>query len=192
MKKYTYQLCSHALEILPLASDLASRSWKYRSLVLQVLASDVIDVLLPELITCLVLLQVEIPLLMHHSDWLQLFNPLLDALDGFNKLIRDIEKEDIEDLSWPGIFDTQSYRIPVPATPEDSVIIRECDLFNHNHDGGLWIVINDKVYDVQDFSSQAPCDGELLQRYSGKDATQVCLDTANPYKNLLSNSAGLR
>lgn len=56
---------------------------------------------------------------------------------------------------------------------EDLTVIRECDLYNHNHDGGLWIVINGKVYDVQDFRSQAPCDGEMLQRYAGKDATQV-------------------
>lgn len=104
LKKYTFQLCNHALEILPLASNLASKSWKYRCLVLQILANDVVDVLLPELIVCLVLLQVEVPLLMHQANWLQLFNPLLDALDEFNKLIRDVEKEDIEDLSWPGIF----------------------------------------------------------------------------------------
>lgn len=68
------------------------------------LASDVVDILLPELITCLVLLQIEVPLFMHQTDWLQLFNPLLDALDEFNKLVRDIQKEDVEDLSWPGIF----------------------------------------------------------------------------------------
>lgn len=53
------------------------------------------------------------------------------------------------------------------------MMIRECDLYNHNRDGGLWIVINGKVYDVQDFKSQAPCNGDLLQCYAGKDATQV-------------------
>lgn len=69
--------------------------------------------------------------------------------------------------------DIQTYRSPTQLTQEDSMIIRECDLYNHNHDGGLWIVINGKVYDVQDFKSQALCDGDLLQRYAGKDATQV-------------------
>lgn len=68
------------------------------------LRGDIVDILLPELLICLVLLQLEVPLLMHQANWLQLFNPLLDALNEFNKLIRDIEKEDIEDLSWPGIF----------------------------------------------------------------------------------------
>ena len=30
-------------------------------------------------------------------------------------------------------------------------MIRRADLENHNRDGGLWIVIDRKVYDVQDF-----------------------------------------
>ena len=30
-------------------------------------------------------------------------------------------------------------------------MIRKADLENHNKDGGLWIVVNGKVYDVQDF-----------------------------------------
>lgn len=83
---------------------MASKNWKYRFLVLQILTTDVIDVLLPEFLTSLVLLQIEVPLLMYQVDWLQLFNSLLDSLDQFNRLIRDIEKEDSEDLSWPGIF----------------------------------------------------------------------------------------
>lgn len=73
-------------------------------MVLQTLRGDIVDVLLPEILVCLVLLQLEIPLLMHQMNWLQLFNPLLDALNDFNKLVADVEKEDMEDLSWPGVF----------------------------------------------------------------------------------------
>lgn len=58
-------------------------------------------------------------------------------------------------------------------SPDDATPIRECDLFNHNKDGGLWILVQGKVYDVQDFTSQLPCSGDVLQRYAGKDATQV-------------------
>jgi E3 ubiquitin-protein ligase HERC2 len=35
--------------------------------------------------------------------------------------------------------------------PEDIPLIRRADLENHNRDGGLWIVVDRKVYDVQDF-----------------------------------------
>lgn len=28
--------------------------------------------------------------------------------------------------------------------------IRKADLENHNRDGGLWILLNNKVYDIQD------------------------------------------
>jgi len=34
---------------------------------------------------------------------------------------------------------------------EDLPMIRRADLENHNRDGGLWIVVDRKVYDVQDF-----------------------------------------
>lgn len=34
---------------------------------------------------------------------------------------------------------------------EEMPVIRKADLENHNKDGGLWIVINGKVYDVQEF-----------------------------------------
>ena len=50
---------------------------------------------------------------------------------------------------------------------DDVQIIRKADLENHNKDGGLWIVIHGKVYDVHDFKSQAPCGREILMEYAG-------------------------
>lgn len=41
--------------------------------------------------------------------------------------------------------------------PEDLPMIRRADLENHNRDGGLWIVVDRKVYDVQDFRYVLPC-----------------------------------
>lgn len=32
----------------------------------------------------------------------------------------------------------------------DVPLIRKADVENHNRDGGLWIVYNGKVYDIQD------------------------------------------
>ena len=50
-------------------------------------------------------------------------------------------------------------------------MIRKADLENHNKDGGLWVVIHGRVYDVQDFKSQAPCGSDLLIDHAAKDAT---------------------
>lgn len=60
--------------------------------------------LLPELLVCLILLQLEVPLLLHQVNWVQLLVPLLDTLDKFNRLASGVDKEDAEDLSWPGII----------------------------------------------------------------------------------------
>lgn len=37
---------------------------------------------------------------------------------------------------------------------EDVQIIRKADLENHNKDGGMWVVIHGKVYDVHEFKTQ--------------------------------------
>ena len=51
---------------------------------------------------------------------------------------------------------------------EEVPCIRKADLENHNKDGGLWIVIHGKVYDVQEFKTQAACGRALLEQYSGQ------------------------
>lgn len=66
---------------------------------------------------------------------------------------------------------------------EDINIIRQADLENHNKDGGLWVVIHGKVYDVQEFKAQAPCGSEKLLQYAGKSlsrnfwCTTLCICT---------------
>ncbi|XP_068082847.1 E3 ubiquitin-protein ligase HERC2 [Anabrus simplex] len=171
LTKYIQMLSSHVTDILPIASSLAATSSKHFSLIASILRGDVIDVLLPELLVCLVLLQLEVPMLLHQVNWLQLLAPLLDTLDKFNRLAPGAEKEDAEDLSWPGII-APIHAASNQKAQEDLPFIRKADLENHNRDGGLWIVINRKVYDVQDFRSQAPCSSGVLQRYAGRDATQ--------------------
>lgn len=34
--------------------------------------------------------------------------------------------------------------------PDEMSLIRKADIENHNRDGGLWVLINNKVYDIQD------------------------------------------
>ena len=46
-------------------------------------------------------------------------------------------------------------------------MIRQADLENHNKDGGMWVVIHGKVYDLHDFKSQAQCGAETLTQYAG-------------------------
>jgi hypothetical protein len=78
------------------------------------------DVLLPELLVCMILLQLEVPLLLHQVNWIQLLVPLLDTLDKFNRLASGVEKEDAEDLSWPGIVGRSNYVPQVPFQHADS------------------------------------------------------------------------
>lgn len=101
MRKYTQLVCSHALEILPAATAVAARGVKARQHVLNALRGDLLDVLLPELLLCLTLLHKEPPA--RFRLWTALLTPLLDALNEFNRATRDIEKEDLDDLGWPGV-----------------------------------------------------------------------------------------
>ena len=61
-------------------------------------------VLLPEMVTCLVLLQLRCPQVLHASQAHQTLAHLLDDLDCFNHLAPGTDKEDTEDLAWPGIW----------------------------------------------------------------------------------------
>lgn len=60
-------------------------------------------VLLPEMVTSLVLLQIHAPTVLHTSNCVSMLQTLLDILDKFNGLAPGIHKEDTEDLAWPGI-----------------------------------------------------------------------------------------
>ncbi len=52
------------------------------------------------------------------------------------------------------------------------VLFVRADLENHNKDGGLWVVVEGRVYDVQDWKSQAPCGADNLQQYAAKGRSQ--------------------
>ncbi|KAL3879973.1 hypothetical protein ACJMK2_032247, partial [Sinanodonta woodiana] len=170
LRKYISLTCNHVMDILPVSASLASISSKHFSHVSKIIVSDITGVLLPEMLTCLVLLQLKNPAVIRSSRAVPMLEELLDALDKYNKLAPGLDRDDKEDLAWPGVFSHALERYS-QKSQDDVQIIRKADLENHNKDGGLWIVIHGKVYDVQDFKSQAPCGRDLLMEYAGKDAT---------------------
>ena len=152
LHKYATLLCTHAGEILPVASSLASNGPRHFVVSSQIIQRELTGVLLPEFLTAMVLLQTCMPSIMDSSRTVPLISGLLDLLDKFNRLAPGVQKEDEEDLAWPGGIGS-----PTPARRRadgDITFIRPEDLENHNKDGGLWVVIHGKVYDLQDFKDQ--------------------------------------
>ena len=72
------------------------------------------------------------------------------------------------DLIYSSISFAANYERNIQKSSEDVPQIRKADLENHNKDGGLWVVIHGRVYDVQDFKSQAPCGSDRLKQYAGR------------------------
>ena len=57
-------------------------------------------------------------------------------------------------------------------THEGLAPIRKADVDNHNADGGSWIIIHDRVYDVHAFQSFAPCGSDILTQFISKWASK--------------------
>lgn len=66
-------------------------------------------VLLPEIVTCLVLLQLQNPAVLQSSKALVVLDGILDILDKFNKLAPGLDRDDKDDLSWPGFCGEYSF-----------------------------------------------------------------------------------
>ncbi|XP_078045783.1 E3 ubiquitin-protein ligase HERC2 [Augochlora pura] len=148
LSKYISLISVHVTNIASLAAELANISLKQFVFVCTILKGDIIHVLLPELVTCLILLQVDYPMLLLQMNWMDRIGPMLEALDRFNKLVPGIDRNEGDELSWPGIIAPQhSNKISIS---DELSVIRWADLENHNRDGGLWVVVNNNVYDVQD------------------------------------------
>ncbi|XP_011141461.1 E3 ubiquitin-protein ligase HERC2 [Harpegnathos saltator] len=181
LQKYIAQICDHATETLPLAAEIGGRSVKDFVSVASVLKGDIINVLLSELIICLILLQVDCPMLLIDMNWMEVIAPILDALDYFVRLAPTMEKNEADDLSWPGIIAPQhGNKI---STHEEPPLIRWADLENHNRDGGLWVVVNNNVYDIQDIRHEGTWSPyEVLQRYIGRDESTT--QSSAPYGQL--------
>ena len=120
--------------------------------------SDPVGVLLPEFVLCVTLIHLENPQLLTQVQMTPL-TMWLHSIDNFNKLAPGVDKEDADDMLWPGMnkyHRTASAQMPsgeIGSKDEgkDAMWIRKADLENHNKDGGTWIVVGGKVYDVKDF-----------------------------------------
>lgn len=93
---------------------------------------------------------------------------ILRLLDHFVQLLPNQSALEKETLCWPGIF-AWTKKIPQGCesstaggvnppgrasslpTPVSLPVIRRAEFENHNKDGGLWLIIDGKVYDIQDF-----------------------------------------
>ncbi|XP_044262446.1 E3 ubiquitin-protein ligase HERC2 isoform X2 [Tribolium madens] len=176
--KYLECFSGHVTASLNVAYETCLVMPKNFLYVLQILKGDIIGILLPELIISLILLESEVEMFLTSVNWLNLFGEVIKSLDKLCRLSPDVETFDIDDISWRGVSQTRPN--PYCHKPYDDLpLIRKADLDNHNMDGGLWVLINNKVYDVQDFRCDSSTINELLQKYAGKDASQ--LFNSSPY-----------
>ncbi|CAH1964040.1 unnamed protein product [Acanthoscelides obtectus] len=163
LAKYLMYFTYHATVILDSAYDVALQGSRHFYWVLQVLRKDVIGILLPELIVSLILLERDLPNFLTIMNWLAVFNDLLRSIDKLCRLMPDIEALDADDTAWPGVTQVRPSN-GTQKSHDDLPLIRKADLENHNLDGGKWVVINGKVYDIQDFRCDNPAVTEHLQK----------------------------
>nr|XP_022903495.1 E3 ubiquitin-protein ligase HERC2 isoform X1 [Onthophagus taurus] len=173
LKKYLYQVSSYITDTLNVAYEIVMVNPKNYLHVVHLLKGDVTEILLPELVVSLILLQQQKNNFLITMDWLKVFDNLLVSLDKLCKLCPDIEALDSDDIAWPGSTTSKSTTTNSTCRVEELPLIPKADLENHNLDGGLWVVINSKVYDIQDFRSEDANIIETLQKYAGKDASDV-------------------
>uniref|UniRef100_H3B372 HECT-type E3 ubiquitin transferase n=1 Tax=Latimeria chalumnae TaxID=7897 RepID=H3B372_LATCH len=181
LKKYIALLCTHISDILPVASSISSTGHRHFAEVSRIVEGDLTGVLLPELVVSIILLLSKNAGLMQEAGAIPLLAGLLEHLDRINHLAPGSERDDNEDLAWPGImgsfFTGQSSR-----NNEEVTLIRKADLENHNKDGGFWTVIDGKVYDIKDFQAQSLTGNSILAQYAGEDPV-VALEAALQFEN---------
>lgn len=149
LEQYTLNVVSLCVNTLTKAQAMVV-AHDCTDLVANILMNDISDTLLYELLLGLVLLHCDKePMLLQHLDWSTSFMPLIKVLDELNLAVLDIEAQNVDDLSWPGIVCRGGVRTANQS--EADVLIRKTDLENHVLDGECWIVVNGDVYDVKDY-----------------------------------------
>lgn len=127
---------------------------------------------------------------LRRSNFVKPLISLLETLNQFNRLAPACDMEDTEALSWPGIIaphTTWNLQYHLKGD-EDLPILTKADVENHKRDGGQWVILNGKVYDLKEFKmtsggggsssggggAASICgllSGDLLQNLIGKDCT---------------------
>ncbi|XP_037554244.1 E3 ubiquitin-protein ligase HERC2 [Nematolebias whitei] len=183
LKKYIAFLCTHIGDILPVATSIASTGRRHFAEVSRVIEGDLTGVLLPELVVSIILLLTIDAKLMQETGSIPLLAGLLEHLDRFNHLAPGHERDDHEDLAWPGIMG--SFFTGQNSKNNDEIsLVRKADLENHNKDGGFWTVIEGKVYDIKDFQaqSQSLTGNSILAQFAGEDPV-VALEAALQFED---------
>ncbi|XP_039600637.1 E3 ubiquitin-protein ligase HERC2 isoform X1 [Polypterus senegalus] len=168
LKKYIALLCTHIGDLLPVATSIAFTGHRHFSEVSRIIEGDLTGVLLPEMVTSIILLLTKNAGLMQETGAIPLLAGLLEHLDRFNHLAPGRERDDSEDMAWPGIMGS-FFMGQSSKNNEEVSLIRKADLENHNKDGGFWTVIDGKVYDIRDFQAQSLTGNSILAQFAGED-----------------------
>ncbi|CAH0390181.1 unnamed protein product [Bemisia tabaci] len=168
LTKYLQQLNKNVIEVISFAAEQITKNFDTYDNIVKVMKGDVMDVLLPEVFICLIMVHQHVPLFLSNANWQSLFGPLNDALENFNKLSPYNSNDDSNNMAWPGMmFDI--YKSHRQNVSEDSKLIRKADVENHNRDGGLWIVWNKKIYDFHNIRFDGTNSDELLKKCLNND-----------------------
>ncbi|KAB5583793.1 hypothetical protein PHYPO_G00099730 [Pangasianodon hypophthalmus] len=181
LKKYIALLCTHIGDILPVATSIAFNSHRHFAEVSHVIEGDLTGVLLPELVVSIILLLTLDAGLMQDTGSIPLLAALLEHLDRFNHLAPGHDRDDNEDLAWPGLMGS-FFTGPSTKNNEEVSLIRKADLENHNKDGGFWTIIDGKVYDIKDFQAQSLTGNTILAQFAGEDPV-VALEAALQFED---------
>ena len=95
-------LCGHVGEVLPAAAEVAALGPRYFVAASQLIQAELTGVLLPELLSSMVLMQTCLPRVVDATQAVPPLAGLLQMLDRFNRLAPGAQREDEEDLAWPG------------------------------------------------------------------------------------------
>lgn len=148
LAKYMQQIITLSVTTLTKANEVILQG---KDGIVAVLAADISDTLLYELVIGLTLLHGDCnATILPSFEWTKFFVPLLNCLDCFNRIICDADVQDTDNMGWPGIFCRGSQKQSV-STQDDVPLLRHCDIENHVLAGGKWIIISGYVYDVEGY-----------------------------------------
>ena len=117
LRKYLSLICAHVTDILPTATNIGNTSQKHFHLVSLVLEQDIIGHLLPELVICLLVVQVEQQSVFSRCELVPSLTCITQSLDKFNMIAPGHEKEESDELVWPGFSHSQQYKHSESESP---------------------------------------------------------------------------
>lgn len=151
--KYVQNVVTFSIATLSKANEiLCSKTAGVQEInVSKILASDISDTLLYELLIGLSLLHLhKKEVILQSIDWNNTFVKLLGIMNELNRFLSESEVQNNDSMGWPGIICRGWLKLS--QCQEEATLIRPCDLYNHNADGtGKWVVMNGFVYDIEDY-----------------------------------------